>query len=66
MNGRRAHRWLALLPALGICVGAPLVDHLHSTVAGFPLLLVWIVGCVLLTSAVMAVISALDDRTPPS
>jgi uncharacterized protein DUF3311 len=66
VNGRRAYRWLALLPALGICVGAPLVDRLHATVAGFPLLLVWIVGCVLLTSAVMALISALDDRTPPS
>ena len=66
MNARRGYRWLALVPALGICVGAPLVDRLHATVAGVPLLLVWIVGCVLLTSAVMALISALDDRTPPS
>jgi hypothetical protein len=66
VNARRGHRWLALLPALGICVGAPLVDRMHATVAGFPLLLVWIVGCVLLTSVVMALISAVDDRTPPS
>jgi len=65
VNARRGHRWLALLPALAICVGAPLVDRLHATIAGVPLLLAWIVGCVLMTSAVMAVISALDDRSPP-
>ena len=66
MKARRGHRWLALLPALAICGGAPLVDRLHATVAGVPLLLVWIVGCVLMTSAVMAVIAALDGRSPPS
>jgi hypothetical protein len=66
VKARRGYRWLALVPALGICVGAPLVDRLHATVAGVPLLLVWIVGCVLLTSAVMALISTLDGRTPPS
>ena len=66
MNARRRYRWLALLPALAICVGAPLVDRLHATVAGFPLLLAWIVGCVLMTSAVMAVIAMLDRRPPPS
>ena len=66
VNANRGHYWLALLPALGICVGAPLVDRMHATIAGFPLLLLWIVGCVILTSIVMAVISAIDDRTPPS
>ena len=65
MNARRGHRWLALLPALAICVGSPLVDHLHASIAGVPLLLVWILGCVLMTSAVMALIAALDDRSPP-
>jgi uncharacterized protein DUF3311 len=65
VNARRGHHWLALLPVLGICVGAPLVDRLHASIAGFPLLLVWIVGCVILTSVVMAVISALDDRGSP-
>jgi len=64
VNARRSYRWLALLPALGICVGAPLVDRLHANLGGVPLLLVWIVGCVLMTSGVMAVISALDDRSP--
>ncbi|TMQ72437.1 MAG: DUF3311 domain-containing protein, partial [Candidatus Eisenbacteria bacterium] len=33
---------------------------------GIPLMLAWIVGCVALTSIVMAVIAALDGRSPPS
>jgi hypothetical protein len=65
MIARRGYRWLALVPALAICVGAPLVDRLHATVGHLPLLLVWIVGCVLMTSAVMAAIAALDRRVPP-
>jgi uncharacterized protein DUF3311 len=64
VNGDRAYRWLAAIPILGICVGSPIVDRMHATVAGAPALLVWIVGCVLLTSVVMAVISALDERPP--
>jgi hypothetical protein len=64
VNARRSHRWLALLPPLGICVGAPLIDRLHASVGGVPLLLVWIVGCVVMTSMVMAVIHALDRRPP--
>jgi Protein of unknown function (DUF3311) len=64
VNARRGHHWLALLPPLAICVGAPLIDGLHANVGGVPLLLVWIVGCVVMTSGVMAVISALDDRAP--
>ena len=66
MNARRGYRWLALLPAVAICVGVPLVDRLHARVAGVPLLLVWIVGTVLMTSAVMALIAALDRRPPRS
>ncbi len=62
MSGRRAHRWLALLPALAILVGVPLADRVHVLVAGLPFLLAWIVGCVLLTSVVMALIVALDRR----
>jgi 4-hydroxybenzoate polyprenyltransferase len=65
VNAHRGHRWLALLPALAICVGAPLVDRLHASVGGIPLLLVWIVGCVLMTSVVMAIIDALDRRSRP-
>jgi beta-lactamase regulating signal transducer with metallopeptidase domain len=46
-------------------VGAPLVDRLHTSVGGIPLLLIWIVGCVLMTSVVMAIIDALDRRSRP-
>ena len=59
----RAHRWLAVVPTLAVCVGVPFADGVHASVAGLPFLLVWIVGCVLLTSVVMAVIHALDGRS---
>jgi len=69
MRGR-PYRWLALLPTAGLLIGVPLLNGVHRSVLGLPLLLVWIVGCVLLTSAVMAVIGALDRRherdTPPA
>jgi dolichyl-phosphate-mannose--protein O-mannosyl transferase len=58
----RAYRWLAVLPALGMLGGVPLVNRVHLYVLGLPFLLVWILACVLLTSAVMAVIGALDRR----
>ncbi len=60
----RPYHALALLPALAMCVGAPLVDRMHASVGGVPLLLIWIVGAVLLTSVIMAVIDALDRRSP--
>ena len=56
------HRWLAALPALLILIGAPLANRVHGLVMGLPFLLFWIVGCVLLTSAVMAIVGALDQR----
>ena len=58
----RPYRWLALLPTAGILIGVPALNGVHRSVMGLPLLLVWIVGCVLLTSLVMAVIGALDRR----
>lgn len=64
MSGGRAHRWLALLPTVAVAVGVPLADRVHVQVAGLPFLLAWIVGCVLLTSVVMAVVNALDHRPP--
>jgi hypothetical protein len=63
-RARHAYRWLALLPALAVCVGVPLADRVRTPVAGLPFLLAWIVGCVLLTSVVMAVVYALDHRPP--
>ena len=56
------HRWLAALPALLILVGAPFANRVHVLVLGLPFLLFWIVGCVLLTSLVMAIVGVLDER----
>ena len=58
----RPWRALALLPPGAILIGVPLLNGARATVFGFPLLLAWIVGAVLLTSIVMAVIGALDRR----
>jgi len=70
----RPYHALALLPALGILIGVPFVNHVHRYVLGMPFLLFWIVLWVVLTSVVMALIGALDrraartaaDLTPPS
>jgi hypothetical protein len=56
------HRWLATLPGLLILLGVPFANRVHARVLGMPFLLAWIVGCVLLTSLVMAVVGRLDDR----
>jgi hypothetical protein len=58
----RRYRWLALIPPLAILVGVPLVNGIRGYVLGLPVLLFWIVCCVLLTSLVMAVVGALDAR----
>lgn len=66
------HRWLAVIPALLMLVGVPFANHVHRLVMGLPFLLFWIVGCVVLTSPLMALVGALDakhggnnDTTPP-
>lgn len=64
MSARHAHRWLALLPTVAVVVGVPFADRVRTQVAGLPFLLAWIVGCVLLTSVVMAIVNALDHRPP--
>jgi hypothetical protein len=56
------HRWLAALPGLLILVGVPYANRVHRLVLGIPFLLFWIVGCVLLTSAIMAIVGSLDAR----
>jgi 4-hydroxybenzoate polyprenyltransferase len=58
----RRYRWLAVLPATGLLVGVPALNGVDRQVLGLPLLLFWIVGCVVMTSVVMAVIEALDRR----
>ena len=58
----RLYRWLALLPTLGMLGGVPLANRAQPYMLGLPPLLAWIVGWVLLTSAFMGVIFALDRR----
>lgn len=61
----RPYRLLALLPAL-VILGAPwLANRVEPRVFGFPFLLAWIVGGVLLTSLVMGIILVLDRRHTP-
>ena len=56
----RAHRWLALLPVIGMLGGVPFANRVEPYVLGLPFLLFWIVAWVLLASAIMALIAALD------
>jgi UDP-N-acetylmuramyl pentapeptide phosphotransferase/UDP-N-acetylglucosamine-1-phosphate transferase len=56
------HRWLATIPGLLILLGVPFANHVQTRVLGMPFLLAWIVGCVLLTALVMAIVGKLDDR----
>lgn len=60
MKQPRHHRWLLALPGLAIGVGVPFADRVRAPVAGLPFLLAWIVGCVLFTSLVTAIVAALD------
>jgi xanthosine utilization system XapX-like protein len=55
-----AIRWLAVLPFLGMLVGPFFVNRVQPLVLGMPLLLAWLVIWVVLTSAIMAVVYALD------
>ena len=56
------YRWLAALPGLLILFGVPFANRVHRLALGMPFLLLWIVGCVLLTSATMALVGWLDAR----
>ena len=58
----RPHHWLAALPAAAITIGVPFANRVHAYVIGLPFLLFWMLACVLLTSAVMAIVGALDRR----
>jgi 4-hydroxybenzoate polyprenyltransferase len=58
----RAYRWLAVVPGLGILIGVPLANRVHRYVLGLPFMLAWILLCVLLTSALMALIQEWDRR----
>jgi hypothetical protein len=51
---------LACLPFIGILGGASFANRADPFVFGMPFLMAWIVICVVATSAIMAVIYALD------
>ena len=53
-------RWLAILPFLGILVGVGFVNRVEPLVLGMPFVLAWIVGWVVVGSALMAIVYALD------
>ena len=56
----RTSNLLALLPFMAILGGVFFVNRVAPLVFGMPFLLAWIVLWILLTSAIMAVIYALD------
>lgn len=55
-------RWLATLPFLGILVGPFFLNRVEPFVFGLPLLLAWLVFCVIGTSAVMGLIYLTDPQ----
>jgi hypothetical protein len=57
---------LAVLPFLGILVGAVFCNRVTPLVFGMPLLLAWLVLWILLTSAIMAVIYWCDPANRTS
>ena len=58
----RPHRWLALLPPIGMLGGLPFVNRAKPHILGLPPLMAWTVAWICITSAVMSVIYALDKR----
>lgn len=60
-------RWLAVLPFLGILVGAPFLNRVTPMILGMPLLLAWIVMWIVLTSVIMTIIYLCDpaNRAAP-
>ena len=55
-----AVKWLGLVPFIAMLGGLAMFNQVTPFVLGMPLLLAWMVFCVVLTSAVMAVIYACD------
>ena len=53
-------RWLGLAPFVAMLAGLVFFNRSTPFVLGAPLLLAWMVGCVLLTSLVMGTIYLLD------
>jgi hypothetical protein len=58
-------RWLALLPFIGILVGAPFLNRVTPLVFGLPLLLAWLLLWIVLTSVIMLIIYRCDPANRP-
>jgi hypothetical protein len=54
------YRWLALLPTIGLLGGVPFANRVRPYVLGLPFLLFYIVAWVVATSALLAVVYAMD------
>jgi hypothetical protein len=61
-RGRQWHAYhaLALLPTIGMLGGLPFANRVYPLVLGMPFLMAWLVGWVVATSALMAIILRLD------
>jgi hypothetical protein len=55
-----AVRFLAVIPFAAMLAGVAYFNDVTPFVLGMPLLLAWMVGCVILTSAIMGVIYLCD------
>jgi len=55
-----AVRWLGVVPFIAMLAGVTFFNQATPFVLGMPLLLAWMVGCVILTSVVMGVIYLCD------
>ena len=55
-----AYHALALLPTIGMLGGLPFANRVYPLVLGLPFLMAWLVGWVLATAVIMALILRLD------
>lgn len=58
-------KWLGLLPFAGMIGGPFLLNRVEPLILGMPLLLAWLVGCTLATSAIMALVYWADPANRP-
>ena len=56
----RRYHLLALLPALGMLGGLPFANRVYPLVFGLPFLMAWLVGWVIATAGIMALVLHLD------
>jgi Protein of unknown function (DUF3311) len=65
-SSMRSIRWLAVVPFFALIVGPFFVNRATPVILDLPFLLAWIVGWVVLTSVIMAVIYAADPANRES